>query len=255
MFGNWPKLTLARIGGFPIRLDATFLIVPLLFANWVTSQPGADIWYTVAAIVVGIFLSVLLHELGHALTARAAGVGVQEVVIGGFFGYARLMPQRVKRLTAIGIVLAGPMANLALFAVLWALLSFPSFDQTRAIAVIGYSSIPFPVWLVKAVGVLAIVNLAMFVFNLFPAYPLDGGRITDLILQRFVGPQTGLWISALLGIGIGLFVAVFGARFGFLMMLIGAFIAIVNLSRLRRARQSPHHTDGRTLRQNRRTGG
>lgn len=241
MFGNWPKLTLGFVSGIPIRLDFTFIIVPLLFLNRFSAQGGTDMWLEIGAVIIGIFLSVLLHELGHALTARSFGIGVGEVVVGGFYGYARLLPHRTTRSRSVGVLAAGPSANLILFLALWALLSFPSISEMRTIAFLGYPETIAPLWLARAAGLLALVNLAMFVFNLLPAFPLDGGRIVDQLLSRFVPPLTGVRISAVLGMGIGAVIIFFGVGLGLLLVLIGAFIVLINLGRLRGRRppQSP----------------
>ena len=185
---------------------------------------------------MGIFLSVLLHELGHALTARTFGIGVGEVVVGGFYGYARLLPHRTTRRITVGILAAGPFANLALFLVFWGMLEFPSPGQLRIIAFFGHPGLEMPLWMTKAAGLLAFVNLAMFLFNLLPAFPLDGGRIVDQVLSRFLQPKPGIRISSLLGIAIGAAVAYFGYGFSLFLALIGVFIVVINLGRLRGGR-------------------
>ncbi len=233
MFGNWPKLTFGTVNGFPLRLDATFAIVPLLFLNRFSMQSSSEDWLEIGVVIIGVFLSVLLHELGHALTARRFGVGVQEVVVGGFYGYARLMPHRTTRRAAIAIIAAGPGANLLIFLVLWAILSFPSLIEMRTIAFLGYPETIGPVWLAKAAGLLVLANLLMFIFNLVPAFPLDGGRIVDQVLSRFVPPHIGIQISVLLGIAIGAIFAVIGLGFSLFLSLIGVFVIVVNVSRLR----------------------
>ena len=65
--GSWPKLTFGRIAGIPLRLDATFLLVPLFFLAGLSSEAIAEHWPAIALGILGVFLSILLHELGHAL--------------------------------------------------------------------------------------------------------------------------------------------------------------------------------------------
>ena len=241
MFGNWPKITLGYVSGIPIRLDFTFVIVPLLFLNRFSAQAGNELWFEIGAVIVGVFLSVLLHELGHALSARSFGIGVAEVVVGGFYGYARMLPHRTTRRRSVAVLAAGPGANLLIFLALWAFLSFPSIGELRTIAFVGYPQTVEPVWLAKALGLLTLINLAMFVFNLLPAFPLDGGRIVDQVLSYVMTPQKGVRVSAILGVIVGAVIAYFGMGLGIFLALIGVFILIVNLGRLRgrRPQQPP----------------
>ena len=162
-------------------------------------------------------------------------------MVGGLYGYARMKPHRTTRSVSLCVLAAGPGANLAIFLAVWAVLSFPAIGELRTITFFDYQETIAPLWLAKAAGLLALVNLAMFVFNLLPAYPLDGGRIVDQMLSRVVTPQKGILISAVLGMGIGAVMIHFGVSISTFIAIIGIFIVLVNLGRLRgrRPRQSP----------------
>jgi Zn-dependent protease len=159
MFGSL-SLKIGSAFGIPVRLHWTFLIlIYLVLVNDAAPMPVA------ALSIVLLFGSVLLHELGHSLVARRFGIRVIDITFWPLGGMARMaeMPEsaRVEGLVA----LAGPAVNfvLALLALcLWALL-----PEEAARALLHYF-----IW----------INLAMGVFNLIPAFPMDGGRILRALL-------------------------------------------------------------------------
>ena len=232
MFGNSPKITLWHLKGIPIRLDATFILVPLFFYQGLSLNLEVEKWPAVAAGTAGLFLSILLHEIGHALTAKQQQVGVREIVVGGFYGYANLKRQAIPRKVLIRILAAGPFANLAVFLVLWLALSVASPSE------MSLRDLTHPVgstlgWPGETARVLALVNLAMFLFNLLPAFPLDGGRILGLLLDRNISAQASNRIVAGLGIVVGAAVVLFGAGLSVILAVMGIMIIMINLRRLR----------------------
>ena len=239
MFGNWPKLTIARIWGIPVRVDATFALVPFIFLRGLSTEAMAAHWPLLTAVIVGVFLSVLLHELGHALTAKAQRVGVDEVVVGGFYGYASIRQRGAARGSLIRILAAGPLANLAIFAVLWLALSMPSLAELapRGLALSRGAADSWPE---AAARMLALVNLAMFVFNLLPAFPLDGGRILGHLLDAVMSMVASARIVSGLGIALGVALVLLGFGFGLgiVLTIVGMLVVMTNLSRLNRIRQA-----------------
>ena len=182
----------------------------------------------------GIFLSILLHEMGHAYAAKRHQVGVSEIVVGGFFGYAALRRQTIPRWMLIRILAAGPCANLVVFLVIWLLLAL------AAPPAIGFGVLAESVgrtmgWLGESLRILAIVNLAMFIFNMLPAFPLDGGRILGLVLDRHTSAEKSQRLVAGLSVVIGCAVILFGFSLSFFLAIVGFMIIAVNLRRLRRA--------------------
>lgn len=230
-----PRLELFRIGGIPIRIDATFILVPIFLIGILQQAPFAIAGPAFAVIVVGVFLSVLFHELGHAALARAFGVRVGEILVGGFYGYARMLDRPRSTLANVIILFSGPLANAAIFLVLWRMLGAPEISGA------GYfhyterpdwmAEIP---WLAHATITLARVNLAMAIFNLLPAFPLDGGRIYRDVIATVASRATAAKIIAGLGVVVGLWAAVTGFRIDIVLMLIGAQIAIMNWAILKR---------------------
>lgn len=235
MFGNMPKLTIGRISGVPVRIDITFLIVPYLLFNALSGRPIGEHWQQMAAVTVGVFASIFLHELGHALTARLYRVGVVEIVVGGFYGYASMKKMAVTRLRAMAILAAGPAANLAIFGILWLALSTPSFAELMPRG-LRWPAGEHLEWLPETIRLLVFLNFLMFAFNLLPVFPLDGGKLFGLVLNRFCTFGTSIRIVSGLSIIFGAIMALYGFGSSIFMVIIGAMIVTTNFSRLRQVK-------------------
>ncbi len=173
--------------GVPIELDPTFALVLPLFAWLIGSQVaayaellgglgvvldpepltrGATPWLLGAAGALGLFTSVLIHELGHALAARAYGVKTLRITLWFLGGVAQLDELPRTRGAEAVVAIVGPITSALLSLTLAALL--------RAEAVAG--------GLAFVVSYLAITNAGLALFNLLPALPLDGGRVLRSLL-------------------------------------------------------------------------
>ncbi|MFP4591336.1 MAG: CBS domain-containing protein [Halobacteriales archaeon] len=182
-----------RIGsafGIPIRLDVTFLLVLPLFAWIIGSQVtelvdlldplvpvaldadplvgGATHWLVGLAAAVGLFVCVVFHELGHSLVAMRYGFPIDSITLWIFGGIAQLtdMPEDWRQ--ELAIALAGPAVSVALGA-----LAFASLY-----AVTGPPVATF------LLAYLAVMNVGLAVFNMLPAFPMDGGRVLRALLAR-----------------------------------------------------------------------
>ncbi|MDD5307185.1 MAG: site-2 protease family protein [Deltaproteobacteria bacterium] len=155
---------LGTVSGIPVRLHITMLLIPfLLYSKRSLESPLAFAVET--GIVVLLFGSVLLHELGHALMARRFGVRTLDIVLTPIGGMARVidMPSRPRH--EIAIALAGPLVSLGI----------AGLGLVLGLAV---SAAPFvPRAVDEGVVYLAGINLMLGVFNLVPALPMDGGRV------------------------------------------------------------------------------
>ena len=176
------SVLLFRVAGVGIRVDWTWLIAAALF-GWLlgTSALPAQsphlrgATYAAMAVVATLlfFASILLHELGHAVQARREGVRTDDVTLWVFGGVARMRDDFPSPLAELRIAVAGPVVTLALVGVYLA-----------AAVVLGSSS--------PAGGVaawLSYINAVLLVFNLAPAFPLDGGRVLRALLWRRRGDQ------------------------------------------------------------------
>ena len=173
------QITVARIFGIPVRFDYRWFVVFFLsvwliavnlgrggmFVGSLRLQPvGTLAAYTLGVITtLGLFLSVLVHELSHAFMGRAEGIEIEEIVLHPFGGLARLRNEPESPGAEFRIAIAGPAASFVIGIVTFVLL----LPTVRS----GYSVVA---------GVLLLIcagNLLLAIFNLFPGYPLDGGRV------------------------------------------------------------------------------
>jgi Zn-dependent protease/CBS domain-containing protein len=232
------QITVAHIFGIPVRFDYRWFIVFLLSvwliaANlarggmWVSQVQLMPVSTTAAWILgvvttLGLFLSVLGHELSHALMGRAEGIEIEEIVLHPFGGLARLRNEPDSPRAEFRIAIAGPAASFVFAAV--------SFVLMLAAMMTNYPVIGGIMFLLGA------GNLLLAIFNLFPGYPLDGGRVLRAILWRRTGDikeatrlagMCGMLIAAILII-FGVYMAVaptFRAYFmGFWSVLVGVFL-------------------------------
>ncbi|QDT34835.1 site-2 protease family protein [Thalassoglobus polymorphus] len=173
--------------GIPVRVSAWFwLLGSLLGFDLVKS--GVE--YFIAWLVV-VFVSVLVHELGHALVAKAFGY-TPRILLYHFGGLAMYEPDsRYTRTKSIAVTLAGPGAGFTLFAVALAFSFGMSFIEG------SMSPKSFHV-LDQALGYLLIVNFVWSVFNLLPILPLDGGNVCREICTYF-SPRNGVRLAAQIG--------------------------------------------------------
>jgi Zn-dependent protease len=209
------SMEIARIAGIPIYLDMMFVLVLLFFtADYFV---GGDPQRMSAGfvVIVGILLSILLHELGHAFAGRPFRAHVSHIELTGLGGVAhfeRSLPASV--LARSIIYLAGPAVNLGLWLGLGKLAGELFQGNSPMVAL--------------PLAVLATANFYLLVFNLLPAYPLDGGRTLDAILGAILGPVWSVRIVATLGLVVAAGVALYALPTGFFMLLIAFFLAQAN---------------------------
>jgi Zn-dependent protease/CBS domain-containing protein len=201
-----------RIFGVPIRFHFTFLI--LLAFIMAAGLGGDKSTLASAEYLVALFASVLLHELGHALVSRQYGINIREIVMYPIGGVSRL-ERDAKPEEELWISLAGPTVNLLIAAGILGALFFSG-------------KIGSPESLQKAMdsNVLARIgvgNLILGLFNLIPAFPMDGGRILRAILARTRSPERATAIASSAGRMLAIFFVLFGVLNGYYMLI---FIAI-----------------------------
>jgi Zn-dependent protease len=184
-----------RVFGVPIRLHFTFLLllVFLIFIGIGGKQSGA----TTSVYIIALFGSVLVHELCHAVVARMYGLRTREIVMFPIGGVSRLESQPKPKQEPL-IALAGPAANLIIGLVLLA--------TQHGFLPLEKLSIPTDANLIERI---ALGNLILGLFNLLPAYPMDGGRILRALIALRKPEDEATQIAAragrLLAVGLGLF--------------------------------------------------
>jgi Zn-dependent protease/CBS domain-containing protein len=203
------SISVGRIAGVPVQVDWTWLIVFGLFA-WILatgvfprSNPGmGDGTYAVMAVVAVLlfFVSILLHELGHAVQARRDGMRIEGITLWLLGGVARFRDMFPSALAELRIALAGPAVT-AVIAGALVLLSW---------------GLPLPESVDAVAAWLGWINLTLLAFNLLPALPLDGGRVLRSLLWHVRGDfasatrvagRAGQGFAYLM-IGLGIFVLI-----------------------------------------------
>lgn len=204
-----------RIFGIPVRLHFTFV---LLFAFLISVGIGSrqSMWADVVYIAA-IFGSVILHELGHALTARRYGVRTVEIVMFPIGGVARLDRNPGVR-EEFWIAIAGPAVNFVIAGILFgALALFGSANlPVRALA----TAADHTLWHRIAAG-----NLVLAIFNLLPAFPMDGGRILRSLLARRRSPEQATRVAAHTGQTLAILMGLYGLlTMNFFLVFIAFFV-------------------------------
>ena len=209
------RLEIGRIAGIPIYLDMFFVLVLLIFTYPFFTAGTTQAMSAGFVIVVGLLVSILLHELGHAFAGRLFGARVSHIELTGLGGIAQFERSLPRSAFARSVIyLAGPAVNLAL----WLGLDFVAGEVIQS----GNSMLAVPF------AVLATANLFLIIFNLLPAYPLDGGHTLDAWLGAIVGPSWATRIVASLGLIVAAGVGYLAFPSAFFLMLIAVFLAMAN---------------------------
>ncbi len=191
-------IPLGRVAGVPVFLTASWLVLALLIT--ITYQgylsvrrpelPVPVAYLVGAGLVLCLLLSVLLHELGHALTARRFGIGVRGITLELLGGYTELDRDAPSPRVELLVSLAGPAVSLVL----------------GVLAAFGAAILPARTLLEELAFQLALSNLVVAAFNVLPGLPLDGGRalragIWALSRDRHLGDRVAGWVGRLVAVG------------------------------------------------------
>ena len=196
------SLKVMQVGGVPVRLHGTFLaMIPVALGyGWLRGE-WVGLMLTAKVLAVMPVL-VLMHELAHVFTARAFGAVTRSVTLSPIGGVAMIELQSMAPWQDVLVSLAGPASNLALAALLWG-----TEGELR---------------------ILMFANLLLGLFNLLPAYPMDGGRVLRSSLRMVVPEEAAASMS--LGVGVlvvGAMLAV-GLALGQVgLVLVGVFLLVV----------------------------
>ena len=211
---SW-SINIGSIAGTVVRIHLTFvLFLAWIFAASYSSGGGAAAWDGLVFMLL-LFSCVLLHEFGHIFTARAFGVTTPFVTLLPIGGVAQLerIPEDPGQEFLIAI--AGPLVNVAI-AVALMTIGGASFD-TAATAAVENVSVPL-------IDRLAAVNLFIAVFNLIPAFPMDGGRILRAALASRLGFVRATEIAAWIGQAVAFALGFFGLMYNPILIFIAIFV-------------------------------
>lgn len=200
-----------RILGVDVNVHPTFALIFLFaFLEWGIGEDGGLVPFLLGCIlVVLVFLSVLAHELGHCLMARQFGIQVLDITLWPFSGVARIEQMPASPRNELLIALAGPGVNLGIFMLL--------LPPVLLIAVLAggdtlfpSSGLPGALEPASMLAAVAIINLALMIFNLLPAFPLDGGRMLRAAMTSSFGRPNATSVATRLGIAIAIVMIVVG---------------------------------------------
>jgi Zn-dependent protease/predicted transcriptional regulator len=169
--------------------------------------------------ILALFVCVVMHEFGHALTARRFGIATRDVTlypIGGVSSLEKLPDDPRQELL---VAIAGPAVNLIIAGLLWLILNATGqqFDLAKISGAKDVTEIPFLWGLFYA-------NLMLPIFNLIPAFPMDGGRALRALLSMFIGRLNATRVAALIGQFLAIAFVFLGLFFNFWLVFIGLFI-------------------------------
>jgi Zn-dependent protease len=209
MFGGGGSIQLARVFGIRIGASPSWFIVLFImifalsgyFRDALTTPSDSAAYLTAVAGAALFFVSLILHELGHALVARRSGIGISGIDLWFFGGIAKMTRDTSSPGEEFRVAAAGPLVTLVVAGLCVAFGATTdafgdSHDVTPAQALLGW---------------LGVVNVFLFLFNMVPAFPLDGGRIARAIAWKATGDRgRGTRFSARLGQGFSYLLIGFG---------------------------------------------
>lgn len=205
---------LGKIAGIDVYVHATFLLlIAWVGLNyWLETQKVSEV-LTGILFILALFLCVVLHEYGHALTARKYGIRTRDITLYPIGGVARLERMPEHPVEELWVALAGPAVNLVIGLILIAYLSL-----TGTLSPIAKLSIAGGSFLER----LMVINVYLALFNLIPAFPMDGGRVLRALLAIKLEYTQATQIAASIGQGIAFL-------FGFIGLFSNPFLVFIAL--------------------------
>ena len=209
---------IAEFSGIPVYIHATFMLI----IAWVVlthGMCGLGLSHVIGGVmfVLAIFACVVLHEFGHALAARRFGIRTRDITLLPIGGVARLerMPEKPRQ--ELWVAIAGPLVNvgIAAFLAVWLIVS-NTFEPLGSLSIAGG---PF-------VERLMVINIFLVLFNLLPAFPMDGGRVLRALLASRMSYPRATQLAATTGQGMALLFGFLGLFFNPFLILIALFVWI-----------------------------
>ena len=239
MLGTGPSIQLLRVFGIRIGASPSWFVVLFVFiyffSDYFREVLGGSVTqaYVVAVIAAFLFfVSLVLHELGHALVARREGIGISGIDLWFFGGVAKMTRDTQSPGSEFRISAAGPAVTLVIFGLCFGLGALVTSGGALDVARLAGDAEASPTY--ALLGFLATINAMLFLFNLVPAFPLDGGRIARSVVWKLTGNRnTATRVAGRIGegfayimIGIGIFLAARGELVdGIWLAVLGWFIA------------------------------
>jgi len=213
------SLKIGSVAGIGIYLHWTFLLlIAAIFGFYYVQSQSVVAAVSGMGLIFGVFVCVVLHELGHALTARRFGVGTRSITLYPIGGLARLQRIPSEPMKEFWIAVGGPAVNLAIALVLGGVLLVMdgTFDP-RVLEAPGRHTVTSLLW----------INLALAGFNLLPAFPMDGGRVLRSLLALRGDYAQATQTAANVGQGMAILFGLFGlVSFNPILLFIALFVYV-----------------------------
>ncbi len=214
------SLSLGRVAGISVFIHWSFLLLIgyIVFSSYRAGQDAVQTLWSVG-FVLSIFLTVYLHEMGHALAARRYGIATRDITLLPIGGLARLERFPEKPVQELVVALAGPAVNVVIAIIVAVFIKFPAVDEMDGFVTgeVNASTFFFN---------FMVVNVWLVIFNLIPAFPMDGGRVLRSLLamrlQRHVATKVAASIGQVLAIGF----VIAGFYLNPFLVIIGIFIFV-----------------------------
>jgi len=205
---------LGRFAGIDVYVHATFLLLIgwVGYGYWSKFQDWSKVLIGIL-FILALFVCVVLHEYGHALTARKYGIKTRDITLYPIGGVARLERMPDRPIEELWVALAGPAVNIVIAGILFLYLVLTNnLSPITSMSLTGGSLLER----------LMTVNVFLAVFNLIPAFPMDGGRVLRALLALKLEYVQATQIAATIGQGIALL-------FGFIGLFTNSFLLFIAL--------------------------
>ncbi len=210
------SLKIGRLFGIDVFVHFTFLLL-LLFLGFVFWQTTQSLQAALRGVgfILALFGCVVLHELGHALMARRYGVGTRDITLLPIGGIARLEKMPEKPMQEFWVALAGPVVNVVIAALIFiGLAATTGFVPMEEMSMTGGAMLQQ----------LMVVNIFLVVFNLLPAFPMDGGRVLRSLLSIPMGRRRATAIAANIGQAMAIGFGILGFLYNPFLIFIAIFV-------------------------------
>lgn len=219
------SIQVGKFWGIPIKVHWTFSLLYLLLLGYgILSGIESRVLLSLGLFILIMFGCVILHEYGHALAARRFGVKTLDIIISPIGGIARLQKLPEKPKHELFVAIAGPLVNLSIALFLFAIAYItyqndflPSPDESLGIISSPFGFLTLLIW----------INLVLFVFNLVPAFPMDGGRILRALLAMKYGRLKATKLASIVGRVLAVVFVAIGLFGNVMLIFIGVFVFVM----------------------------
>jgi Zn-dependent protease/CBS domain-containing protein len=209
------SINIGKVFGINFRIHITFFLLLFFIFVSVFPQHGFEQALLATLFICSVFVCVLIHEIGHSLIARRFGKGAKSITLLPIGGVAMMEEMPEKPVQEIAMSIIGPFINLVIAAILyvfvgrWSGIGAPNLtpDSVRA-------------FFAGLIG----VNIMLAIFNLIPAFPMDGGRVLRGLLAMRLGFVQATTAAVFIGQAISLFFIFFGIFYNWWLAIIGLFL-------------------------------